>query len=156
MSQWTLALFDKKPPQRFIKLWEDYLKRINQWVNFKVIHFNPSMMKDLNLARKKDFEAYKNHKVLEQSQLICLDEKGHLWTTQKLSLQIESWEQVSQNIVFLIGPSYGLDKSWQQLTSKSWSLSPLTLPHDFAQILLLEQFYRAYSIIKNHPYHCAH
>lgn len=156
MAKFSIAIFDKKPPARFINLWEDFLKRINRWTDLKVYYLNPSSIKNESSARLKDFNNYSKHQAFDSRYLVLLDEKGQLLTTEKFSKKIENWESDNIDVTFLIGPSYGLDHRWRELKKMSLSLSPLTFPHDFAQILFLEQFYRAYSIIKKHPYHCAH
>ena len=156
MSKFSIVLFDKKPPARFLTLWEDFLKRIKKWSDLKVYLLSPSSLKDEEQARKKDFDTYSQHKAFDKCNVVVLDEKGSLWTTKKLSQNIEQWEQSQKPVTFVIGPSYGLDQRWKEKQFLALSLSPLTFPHDFAQILFLEQFYRAYSIIKKHPYHCSH
>ena len=156
MAKFSIAIFDKKAPTRFINIWEDLLKRINKWTELKIYYLSPSTLKNESSSRIKDFNTYSKHQVFIGNHLVLLDEKGQLLTTAKFSKKVENWESENINVTFLIGPSYGLDERWQKLQKMSLSLSPLTFPHDFAQILLLEQFYRAYSIIKKHPYHCAH
>lgn len=157
MSQYSLVLLDKKPPARFLSLWEDYLRRLNKWVSLKTYFLSPSMQgNDLSAAREKDFHLYSEHKAFQKKLLVILDEKGLQLSTLKVKQALESWQNQSQDIAFLIGPSYGLDKKWKHQANALWSLSQMTLPHDFAQLIFLEQFYRAYSIIKKQPYHCDH
>ena len=55
--------------------------------------------------------------------------------------------------MFLIGGADGLDPSLKTSQSNVWKLSSLTLPHAFARLLLIEQLYRAWTILQGHPYH---
>ena len=57
------------------------------------------------------------------------------------------------NIDFIIGGAFGLDKEFLRKSNITLSLGKLTLPHIMARIILIEQIYRAESIIKGHPYH---
>ena len=60
-----------------------------------------------------------------------------------------------QDIALLVGGPDGLSESARQAASEMWSLSALTLPHPLVRILVAEQLYRAWSILRNHPYHRA-
>lgn len=89
----------------------------------------------------------KNHSI------IALDERGKQLDTLALSIQLQSWMQEGQNISFILGGADGLDQSVLDKADRSWSLSSFTLPHGLARIVLVEQLYRAWSLLKNHPYH---
>jgi 23S rRNA (pseudouridine1915-N3)-methyltransferase len=84
---------------------------------------------------------------------VALDERGTLFGTKALSQRIARWQVAGQDIAFLIGGADGLDAGVKRSSSLVWSLSPLTLPHGLARVLLAEQLYRAVSILHNHPYH---
>jgi 23S rRNA (pseudouridine1915-N3)-methyltransferase len=62
-------------------------------------------------------------------------------------------QQQSRSLVFIIGGAYGIAPSLKQAAHEVISLSPLTLSHALAQLVLLEQIYRAFTILKGHPYH---
>ncbi len=91
----------------------------------------------------------------EKSVTIALDERGKLWNTQELSKKVEHFQNNTSQINFLIGGPDGLSKTCLEKAEVQWSLSPLTLPHPLVRILLVEQLYRAISILNNHPYHRA-
>ena len=101
MAKFSIALFDKKPPSRFINLWEDFLKRISRWTDLKVYYLNPSSLKNESAARLKDFNTFSKHQAFENTHLVLLDEKGQLLTTEKLSKKIESWEHDNIDIYTL-------------------------------------------------------
>jgi 23S rRNA (pseudouridine1915-N3)-methyltransferase len=61
--------------------------------------------------------------------------------------------QGTNELIFLIGGAWGLDRVILQAADHRFSLSPLTLPHDMARLVLAEQLYRAGSILRNEPYH---
>ena len=87
------------------------------------------------------------------SQIIALDERGKDQTTQQLSKQLASWRQDGLDITFLIGGADGLDPSLKEKAHAMWRLSSLTLPHAMARLILIEQLYRAWTILQGHPYH---
>jgi 23S rRNA (pseudouridine1915-N3)-methyltransferase len=84
---------------------------------------------------------------------VVLDERGTLMPTMELSRRIARWRESGRDIAFIVGGADGLDAGVKQSADFAWSLSPLTLPHGLARVLLAEQLYRAHSILHNHPYH---
>jgi 23S rRNA (pseudouridine1915-N3)-methyltransferase len=84
---------------------------------------------------------------------VVLDEDGVLLDTMELAQHFGRWRQSGQDVAFIVGGADGLSDSVKQAAAFTWSLSPLTLPHGLARVLLAEQLYRAVSILHNHPYH---
>jgi 23S rRNA (pseudouridine1915-N3)-methyltransferase len=85
--------------------------------------------------------------------IIALDEHGKEWTTLELAKKIDTFHNERQNISFLIGGPDGLSIDCLQKAHLVWSLSKLTLPHQLVKVFVMEQIYRAWSIINKHPYH---
>jgi 23S rRNA (pseudouridine1915-N3)-methyltransferase len=84
---------------------------------------------------------------------VVLDERGTLIRTAELARRIARWQETGRNVAFIVGGADGLSDSVKQSADFTWSLSPLTLPHGLARVVLAEQLYRAVSILHNHPYH---
>ena len=84
---------------------------------------------------------------------VVLDEDGVLLDTRELAQHFGQWRQSGHDVAFIVGGADGLAASVKQAATFTWSLSPLTLPHGLARVLLAEQLYRAVSILHNHPYH---
>jgi len=84
---------------------------------------------------------------------VVLDERGTLMTTAELTRRIERWRHAGRDVAFIIGGADGLAESVKKVADLAWALSPLTLPHGLARVVLAEQLYRAVSILHNHPYH---
>jgi len=91
----------------------------------------------------------------KQSHIVTLDVKGWPWSTEQLAKNMGQWMQDGKDISLLVGGPEGLSKDCQNAAHQSWSLSALTFPHPLVRVILAEQLYRAYSILKNHPYHRA-
>ncbi|OUV62179.1 MAG: 23S rRNA (pseudouridine(1915)-N(3))-methyltransferase RlmH [Gammaproteobacteria bacterium TMED119] len=92
-------------------------------------------------------------KVPKSSALVLLDERGKSYSSAQFSQQIQRWQQAGQDICFVIAGADGVNPEHRQQVSSSISLSAMTLPHEMARLMLLEQLYRAWSIAANHPYH---
>lgn len=93
--------------------------------------------------------------VPERSSLIVLDVAGRVVTTEKLASMLDTWQQQGEDISIIIGGPDGVSDELLAAASHKISLSPLTFPHHLVRVILLEQIYRAWSILNNHPYHRA-
>lgn len=89
------------------------------------------------------------------SRLVALDAGGRQWSTVELAERLEHWMQLGTDVSFLVGGPDGLTPECIARADQHWSLSRLTLPHAIVRVLLAEQIYRAWTIIRNHPYHRA-
>ena len=89
--------------------------------------------------------------------LVLLDSRGKQMSSEEFAKFIET-QQASdiQLVIFAIGPADGFSESARDKSNKTISLGNMTLPHELARVVLLEQIYRAFTIIRNHPYHCGH
>ena len=85
--------------------------------------------------------------------VVALDVRGVLMDTAELAERLDGWLQGGSDVALLIGGPDGLDPRFRQRSRLCWSLSPLTLPHALVRIVVAEQLYRAWSILKGHPYH---
>ena len=103
--------------------------------------------------KKKEAEA-----ILQQlsntDYLVALDERGRQMTSEALAAFINARTNESvRRLIFLIGGAYGLDESVLKAAKHKWSLSDLTFPHQVVRLILAEQLYRAFSILRNEKYH---
>lgn len=94
-------------------------------------------------------------KVPQGAWLVALDEQGKVWDSQGLARQIQQWRENTRAVALLVGGPDGLDAAVREEARQLWSLSPLTLPHPLVRVILAEQLYRAWSILRHHPYHRA-
>jgi 23S rRNA (pseudouridine1915-N3)-methyltransferase len=85
--------------------------------------------------------------------VIALDEHGAHMTTVQLSQQLSIWQQQGGDVSFVIGGADGLDAEFKKNADLLLRLSNMTLPHGLVRVILAEQLYRAWSILRNHPYH---
>jgi len=87
--------------------------------------------------------------------LVALEVDGKRWSTEQLAEQLDGWMNSGQDLALLVGGPDGLTDEVRAAAQRHWSLSPLTLPHPLVRVVLAEQLYRAWSILRNHPYHRA-
>ncbi|MGL4609665.1 MAG: 23S rRNA (pseudouridine(1915)-N(3))-methyltransferase RlmH [Trueperaceae bacterium] len=88
--------------------------------------------------------------------VIALDETGKIFNSATLAQRITTLENQSiSHMSLLIGGAEGHSETLKKAANELWSLSPLTLPHELARLVLLEQLYRAETIRAGHPYHRA-
>ena len=93
-------------------------------------------------------------KVPEGALLIAMDQNGDSLSSAEFAEKINDWQnQGIRNLAVVIGGSNGLDSTILNKANKKIALGKMTWPHMLARVMLLEQLYRAQSILGNHPYH---
>ena len=85
---------------------------------------------------------------------VALEEKGKPLTSEAFARSLDPWSRSgSREIVFILGGPYGLEESLKEIADFRLSFSTMTLAHGLARMLLLEQVYRAFSLLRGEPYH---
>ena len=134
---------------------EEYQKRLASECKLNLITITPAQRTKNSHVPQLVAEEGKKIAVAipKQSRVIALDEKGQLWNTKQLAQALQCWQLERQDMSFLIGGADGLSADCLNSAEHIWSLSPLTLPHPLVRIIVAEQLYRAWSLLKRHPYH---
>ena len=126
-----------KNPQQ-AKLCEDYIGRIRHFLRLEIAE-----VKDTKLLAALD----------SSDRIVVLDPKGKAWTSEQFAKFVQQHlTSDPRRLTFVIGDYAGLPAEVKKRADVQWSLSPLTFTHDLTRVLLLEQIYRALSIIHNFPY----
>lgn len=136
---------------------EDYLKRFGRDIQIKLDDITPpTRTKNSVISQliQEEAELIKN-KIPKDAYVIMLDVQGKPYSTESLSASLGDWMQKRSSVCFIIGGADGLSPNLLQKAHEKLSLSALTFPHPLAKIILVEQLYRAYSLLKGHPYHRA-
>ena len=138
--------------------WRDaaahYLERISHWRAVK-----ESIVKDADAAlpveRRKEEEGKRILATLADGDIVvCLDEKGRSMTSREFSRFLDELSgDANRRPCFIIGGPFGLSDAVRAKARKMISFGPQTLPHELARVVLLEQLYRAESLLRNTPYH---
>ncbi len=85
--------------------------------------------------------------------VIALDQPGTQYRSEKLAELLGTWLSQGRDVAMLIGGADGLSDACRRRADLRWSLSDLTLPHGLVRVIVAEQIYRAWSILRGHPYH---
>lgn len=133
----------------------EYIKRFPPEVKVNLVEVSPvKRNKSAPAERILKQEAEKIRAALpKDNYLIVLDEHGKSRRTTVFAQNMDSWMREGKNIVFVIGGADGVEQELKSQANELWSLSDFTLPHGMARVLLTEQIYRAWTVIKKHPYH---
>ena len=136
---------------RLRALIDDYAERLSHFVRCEVTE-----LRELGRVDKSgiDKETKRISDALRPGAVtVLLDPEGSEWTSQQLAEQVRSWEGNGiKEVAFIVGGPHGVTRELVERVDKRWSLSKLTLTHEMARVLLLEQLYRAYTIIHGLPY----
>lgn len=128
---------------------EEYEKRLSKYTKLEIIE-----LPDYNYDVKKViYEEGRNilSKINERDYVVTMEIEGKELSSVELSNFIS--KNITENIVFVIGGSYGLSEEVKNRSNYALSFSKLTFPHQLFRILLLEQIYRSFKIIKGESYH---
>ena len=128
----------KSGPHKLIA--DDYIKRIKHYAPFEIL----SVKDENDLIKKLGSDNF----------LIVCEERGKDMISKKFASFIEERQiRSTKYLTFVIGPAQGFTKTIKDMGNLQLSLSKFTIQHDLALIILLEQIYRAYTIIKGESYH---
>lgn len=151
----NLIAIGKRMPSWVETGYSEYAKRLNNELILNLIELpldkrnkNADVKRCLEHEGKNMLAAIPPH-----DRVIALDVQGHAWNTVQLATQLQQWRQDGSNISLLIGGPDGLAPDCLTRAETKWSLSMLTFPHPLVRIIVAEQIYRAWSILKQHPYH---
>ncbi|HEY0427909.1 MAG TPA: 23S rRNA (pseudouridine(1915)-N(3))-methyltransferase RlmH [Pyrinomonadaceae bacterium] len=130
-------------------LQEEYLQRLSHFVKFEVTE-----VRDSAAHEGAEIEGKRILENVNQTNFVCLlDVKGRSISSHELAAQLEKWQNHAlKEIVFVIGGARGASPEVCERADYSLSLSFLTLTHEMARVVLVEQLYRAFTIIKGFPY----
>ncbi len=135
---------------------DEFLKRLTPYATVSILELSPIEIKDENLTEKILFE--EGEKILSHIKpldfVITMEIKGKQFSSEEFAQQIENLTNDGvQEIVFVIGSSCGIGKNVSARANLKMSMSKMTFLHQFARLILVEQIYRAFKIIKGETYH---
>lgn len=133
----------------------DYAKRLSGDISLELVEITAGKRsKGADLARLKEQEGEALLAALRpQERVIALDVLGRTLSTDDLADTLKTWQVDGRPAALLVGGPEGLSRAALERADEKWSLSRLTLPHPLVRIVVAEQFYRAWSLLKGHPYH---
>ena len=132
---------------------EEYVGRISRYVKFELVEL-PEARKHAGMPQAKEEEAATILAKLGRGErLVALDERGKEWTSVELARRVGGWVEGGRDVALVIGGSDGLAPAILERAEEKLALSRLTLAHRLARLVLVEQVYRAFTILRGEPYH---
>lgn len=138
---------------------EEYSRRLSRYCTFRIIEVKESLLR--SNPSGADEEAVKTaegrellSRIKSSDYVITLEIKGRVLSSTELSEHIEDLGITGKSsVVFIIGGSLGLSEEVSRRANFKLSFSAMTFPHQMMRVILLEQIYRSFKIIKNEAYH---
>ncbi len=114
----------------------------------------PALGRKVDAARLKAEEGRRLLQAIPKGcRVVALDPRGRAWDSSGLAHRLGDWLAGGRDLALLVGGPEGLSAACLERADERWSLSPLTFPHPLVRVILAEQLYRAWSILRGHPYH---
>ena len=131
---------------------EDYLARLRHFVRCEVTELRES-----SARTEREGIADESQRIIgalrSDALVVLLDIAGREWSSTELAGELEKWQSGSRKeVAFIIGGPNGVSDELKSRASFRWSLSRLTLTHEMARVVLTEQLFRAYTILRGLPY----
>ena len=138
-----IAWIGKTKEPAIESLTAEYVKRISRFAEVTGVSL-------------KDEAAVLSLAKAERHKLILLDSRGKQFSSEELAQFLDREQLNAVPLLFAIGGSDGFSEEARSQAAFTLSLGKMTLPHELARVVLVEQLYRAFTILKNHPYHLGH
>jgi 23S rRNA (pseudouridine1915-N3)-methyltransferase len=128
---------------------DEYLKRLGRFVRCEVTELREGAGRAGIADESKRIIGALHSDALT----VLLDVEGREWSSPQLAAEVEKWQNGgTKEVAFVIGGPEGVSEEVKARADLRWSLSRLTLTHEMARVVLVEQLYRAYTIIHGMPY----
>ena len=130
----------------------EYTKRLSKYTKWEIIELNDYDFDNKNIVLEKEKEQILKH-ISDKDYIVTLEIEGKQFSSTEFAEKINNIFINNSNITFIIGGSYGLHDDIKKKSNLALSFSKFTFPHQLFRVILLEQIYRAFKIIKNESYH---
>jgi 23S rRNA (pseudouridine1915-N3)-methyltransferase len=132
---------------------EEYAGRLSRYVKFEPVEL-PEARRHAGTPRAREEEgATLLAAIGERERVVALDERGREWTSVEFARRVQGWIEGGRDLALVIGGSDGLAPAVLERAEEKLALSRMTLAHRLARLVLVEQLYRAMTIVRGEPYH---
>jgi 23S rRNA (pseudouridine1915-N3)-methyltransferase len=132
---------------------DDYARRLSRYLRLHEVEVREASRAG-SVPRQRAEEASRiRERLPARAVIVVLARPGKPWTSEALAAVLSRWQEGARPVALVIGGSQGLDPALVSEADQIWSLGPLTLPHELARVVVLEQLYRACTILRGEPYH---
>ena len=150
----TILALGHKMPGWVQTGFDEFTKRMPRDARIKLIELKPEDRTSKAITKVLEQEAVRINAAMPKDVIrVVLDERGTPLSTKMLASWMEIWMAEGVSPCFIIGSADGLAPAVKKSADKMVALSGCTLPHGMVRVMLAEQLYRAWSLLKNHPYH---
>ena len=133
------------------KMSDEYDKRLQHWADLQLRLIAPSKS---NAAGVVEDESKRIMAAIKPDDyVIVLDERGVQYQNVQFANHLAKIQEYLKRTVIVIGGAYGVSDELRDRAQMVWSLSALVFPHELVRIIVIEQLYRSFAILRNHPYH---
>ena len=152
----TLLVVGKTVGKNLIEMIDEYVKRLRFYIDFEMV-----VIPDLKNNKNMSFDVQKEKEgemilrsLNDSDEVILMDEHGKEYSSVEFASQVEKkMASGLKRLVFVIGGPYGFAPAVYSRANGKISLSRMTFSHQMVRIIFTEQLYRAFTILKNEPYH---
>ncbi|HEV2976860.1 MAG TPA: 23S rRNA (pseudouridine(1915)-N(3))-methyltransferase RlmH [Casimicrobiaceae bacterium] len=149
-----IVAFGHRMPAWVVAGFDDYARRLPREFALELIELKPGpRARGKTPAQVLAVEGERIAAATRGSMVIALDERGEAWSTSQLAARLRVWSDSGRPVAFVLGSADGLAAPVKRNADVIMALSTLTLPHGLARVVLVEQIYRAASLLQGHPYH---
>ena len=117
---------------------QEYIQRLGRYVRCEMNEIKPDRV-----------DLWAKHPAATK---VLLDPAGKSLNSSRFTDLVSKAEQQARDLVFVVGGADGLPQAWRERADLLLALSPLTMPHELARVMLAEQLYRAFATLRGHPY----
>ena len=140
----------------FIDAINEYAKRLSRYANFSIVEVKEeNFVMEPNDSEKAEILRREGANIKKElsGYIVAMCIEGKKLSSVDLANSLDKIKNSNSEITFIIGGSYGIDESVKKLANLKLSISDMTFPHTLCRVLLIEQIYRAFSIINDGKYH---
>jgi len=132
---------------------DDYARRLGRYLRLHEVEVREASRAG-SVERQRAEEASRiRERLPARAFVVALAREGKPLSSEALARALARWQVAARPVALVIGGSHGLDAPLLEAADLKWSLGPLTLPHELARVVVLEQLYRAGTILRGEPYH---
>lgn len=149
-----IVALGQRMPAWVVTAFGDYARRLPREFALDVVELKPgSRRQGHSVTQTLAAEAERIAVTTRGWMVVALDEHGEAWSTRQFAARLRDWSSSGRPVAFVIGSADGLATAVKRDADVIMAVSALTLPHGLARVVLVEQIYRAASLLQGHPYH---
>jgi len=131
---------------------DEYLRRLARYLKVEEREVREAPAANDAEARRRE-GARLLERLPDGAHVVVLDRNAPPWSSEQLADRLGRWQEAARPVAVVLGGSTGLDAAVLDRAAERWSFGPLTLPHELARVVALEQLYRAATIRRGEKYH---